>query len=58
MATNVRIQVAVEDTYRVKVVYAIEDKAEKSLYIQPGAEATVTFEPGKSDTFTITREKV
>lgn len=58
MPSNVRIQVDALEPYRVRVIYAIEDKAEKTLLIEPGAEDTITFEPGKSDLFRITREKV
>lgn len=58
MTTYVKVKVDVADTYRLKVIYAIANVAEKVIWAEPGVEQTITFEAGKEDTITLTRENV
>lgn len=58
MSTAIKITVAAEDTYKLKIIYAVGDKAEKVIWAEPGVEQTITFEPGSSDNIRIVKEKV
>lgn len=49
MTTYVKVMVGVADPYRVKVIYAVADAAEREIICIPNVEQTITFEAGKED---------